>query len=277
MITRFLILGFAFIAFSCSTPSKMDTNANLELQKLEESIQGRIGVYAFNSKKVISNREHERFRMCSTFKLLLCAHVLNRVEAGKLSLDKELSVKKSDLITYSPQTKKYEGKSMSVAKLCEATVQFSDNTAANILLKELGGPTALTRFLRKSGDTKTRLDRYEPEMNKESGEMDTTTPESMAKSIQALNSKQLNTWLLGAKTGKNRLLAGLPQGWGLAHKTGTCRNSPSNDVGIIYPSDRGEPIYIAAYVSATSKSYKDRDEVLAEIARIVSKQFSRSK
>jgi hypothetical protein len=73
---------------------------------------------------------------------------------------------------------------MSVEALCQAIVEVSDNTAAVLLMRSVGGPAGLTQFIRDLGDTVTRSDRYEPESNRYSGVLDTTTPQAITRSAQ---------------------------------------------------------------------------------------------
>ena len=120
--------------------------------------------------------------MCSTFKILVAAAILTRVDAGKERLDRRLSYGTSDLLDYVPVTKAHiaEG-NMTLGALCAAAIEMSDNTAANLLLQIIGGPPGLTAFLRSQGDERTRLDRNEPELNESApnDERDTTTPTTM--------------------------------------------------------------------------------------------------
>src|SRR5260370_24669932 len=71
---------------------------------------------------------------------------------------------------------------MSVADGCEAAVELSDNTCANLLLARVGGPAALTAFWRATGDAVTRLDHNEPQLNRSppGDPNDTTAPAAMA-------------------------------------------------------------------------------------------------
>lgn len=77
---------------------------------------------------------------------------------------------------------------MSIAELCAAALQYSDNTAGNALLREVGGPPELTRYARALGDERFRLDRWETEINTAApgDERDTTTPMAMARTLQKL-------------------------------------------------------------------------------------------
>lgn len=225
--------------------------------------------------------------MCSTFKLPLAAAILQRAGQGKLKLDAVVPYGKDDMVPHAPVTEKNLDKGgMTIGDLAEAAQKTSDNVAANLLLKQIGGPAGFTQFFREIGDEVTRLDRYEPEMN--SGgvvgdERDTTTPAAMAATVAKLftsdvlagDSRALLTqWTIDTKTGLKRLRAGLPAGWNAGDKTGTALDGKLgkyNDVAIAWPKDRGV-IVIAAYLNVpqTSDAIEDQHQaVLADVGRIV--------
>ena len=131
------------------------------LAALERASGGRLGVYALDTGtgRSLGHRADERFLMCSTFKLLLAAAVLARVGAGRERLDRRVPYTASDLLPYAPVSRAHlaDG-SLPIGALCQAAVEVSDNTAANLLLASIGGPTSVTRFARSLGDGVTRLD-----------------------------------------------------------------------------------------------------------------------
>ena len=219
------------------------TSALVELEKREG---GRLGVAVLDTGtgKRLQHRESELFAMCSTFKFLAAAAILQRVDQGRERLDRWVPHGESDLLEYAPVSKEHvkDGR-MTVADVCAAAVQWSDNTAANLMLRIVDGPDGLTRFVRSMGDGVTRLDRIEPELNVVApGDVrDTSSPAAMVKllstvlfgQVLSMTSRgQLQTWMLEAKVGENRLPAGLPVGWRIAHKTGTW-STEANDVGVI--------------------------------------------
>ena len=257
------------------------------LATLEARFGGRIGVAALDTGtgRRLEHRAEERFALCSTFKVILAGAVLARVDARKESLDRRVPFSASDLLDYAPITSKNvkEG-SMTVGAMCAAAVEASDNTAANLLLRELGGPEALTRFVRSLGDAATRLDRNEPSLNSnEPGDpRDTTTPAAMVGTVKRLllgdaltpsSRKQLEAWLVASTTGKARLRAGVPPSWRVGDKTGTGANGATNDVAILRPPGR-PPILVAAYYSESQLSGPEREAVLAEVGLIVATEMS---
>jgi beta-lactamase class A len=173
---------------------------------------------------------------------------------------------------------------MTVGALCEAALDHSDNTAANLLLAAMGGPEAFTRFARSLGDPVTRLDRCEPALNApEPGKtLDSTSPRAMLESLRrellgdglsAPSRARLQGWLLASATGDQRLKAGLPPGWRIGHKTGSGADGAACDIGILYPPGR-PPILVTAYL-ASGAPPAERDPVLAEVGRMVAAEFSR--
>jgi len=249
--------------------------AESSMAEIERRYGGRLGVFAVDtgSGRTLSHRADERFLMCSTFKGILAAQVLARVDAGKEQLGRLVHYTGKDLIFTSPVTKANVGRgAMPVGALCQAIVEESDNTAAILLMRSVGGPAALTQFLRGLGDTVTRSDRYEPESNKYSGLLDTTTPRAIttaARSIllgNVLSSRsraQLENWMIACKPGLNRLRAVLPADWQAADRPGTSVEEETNDYALVRPPGRA-PLLIAAYYDAPGVSMDSREAVLRE-------------
>lgn len=236
------------------------------LAELEQREGGRLGVAALHTGngKRLGHRENELFAMCSTFKYLLVAAVLQRVDQGREQLDRWLPCTERDLraAKYAPVSHEHLKKGgMTVIAACSAAVEWSNSTAASLLLGLLGGPASFTSFIRTMGDPITRLDRIEPELNVVSpgDTRDTTSPAAMVNLLSTVlfgqvlspvSRTRLRTWMLEAKVGAHRLPAGLPPGWRIAHKTGTW-DSETNDVGVIWPVNRA-PIVVAAFYDLRS-------------------------
>jgi beta-lactamase class A len=220
--------------------------------------------------------------MCSTFKWMLAAAVLARVDAGGERLDRVIRYGPKDLLGNAPVARANLARGgLPVGELAAAAVEVSDNTAANLLLASVGGPQGLTRWLRSIGDGVTRLDRYEPELNSAiAGDpRDTATPEQEVATLRKIllgqvlaeaSRERLLGWMRAVKTGGTRLRAGLPAGWTVADKTGTSATDRgvANDVAVVWPPGRA-PILIAAFLVAPSAAPDARDATLAEAARTV--------
>lgn len=267
---------------------KTAASAGARLSAIEARLGGRIGVAALDTHtgKHVAHRGAERFPMCSTFKFLLVAAILSRVDSNHERLDRFVRYTKADLLNYAPVTKAHlnEG-GMTLSTLCAAAIEYSDNTAANLLLAALGGPAYVTRYARSLGDPVTRLDRNEPALNTAipGDSRDTTTPSAMLRDMQTLlleektlssdSRKQLEAWMLANTTGANSLRAGLPSAWRIADKTGSGGNGATNDIAICRPPNRA-PILITAYFVGSRASSSDRYAALAEVGRIVAASFA---
>ena len=253
------------------------------IRDIEQRSGGRLGIAVVDGrgKLVSADRGNERFAMCSTFKLLLAGQVLERAAKG-VSLRTPRSFTRGDLVSYSPGTEKLIGPDgMGEQRLGLAArdaVVLSDNTAANLILKQIGGPAAFTAALRRSGDAVTRLDRIEPGLNENApgDERDTTSPIAMATSAATYvfgnrlspdHRKQLRGWMIESATGLKRIRAGLPQGWIAGDKTGTC-GTAYNDVAFV-ETPGGRKYVIAIYLDRPAVEGDAASAVIAEATRIV--------
>ncbi len=262
-------------------------DAAARLQALEVG-PARLGVCFLDTAtgEVSGNRLDEHFAMCSTFKLALVAAFLREADRGQMDLDENLSYTEADLLPWAPVTRKNLARGgMRIAELAQAAQELSDGVAANLLVKRLGGPAALTAKFREMGDTVTRLDRYEPDLGLvlSADLRDTTSPVAMAQLVRRITTgdllqrdsrERLLRWMENTKTGPLRLRAGLPAEWRIGNKTGTGRTEGTtnkcNDIAITFPPRRN-PIVIAAFFDSgeyTEQTEARHQAVLAEVGRI---------
>lgn len=258
--------------------------AESELEALERRVKGRLGVCVLDAAgaRLLAHNADRRFRQCSTFKASLAAAVLARVDRGEERLDRVLPVTREDMRPHAPVTEAALKKGgLTVARLCAAAVEVSDNPAANILLRTLGGPAGLTAFWRGIGDDVSRLDRWETELNSgaASDPRDTTTPAAMAATLSELllgdvlsaeSRARLTGWMAGSTSGARRLRRDLPPRWRAADKTGT--GEATNDIAVFWRPD-GSPLVVAAYLADTQAPLEAREAVLAEVGALVVKTF----
>jgi beta-lactamase class A len=261
--------------------------AETRLADIEAREGGRLGVFVRDAGTgaTIEHRSDERFPMCSTFKLLTAAAALKRVDEGAERLDRKIAYGPSDLLEYAPIAKAHVAEGgMTVADLCAAAIDWSDNTAGNLVLQSIGGPAGFTQFARSLGDEVTRLDRNEPTLNESlpGDERDTTSPRSMAGTMQKVlvgdalsdaSRSQLQMWLIGDKVGDKRLRAGLPRSWRIGDKTGTGDRGSTNAVAIIWPPGRA-PLIATVYYTGSSASVDARNAVHKEIGALIAETFS---
>ena len=264
-----------------AAPSIAAFAAATDFAALEKACSGRLGVTLLDtgSGRRLGHRQDERFPLCSTFKSVLAATVLKQAERDPALLDQRLPVRAQDILEHAPVTRRHVGKDLTVRDLCRATLITSDNTAANLLFAAIGGPPAVTAFLRASGDTITRSDRLEPELNSFAIDdpRDTTTPAAIAATLQRLvlgdalkpaSRQQLADWLIDNETGDACLRAGLGKRWRVGDKTGSNGEDARNDIAVLWPVQGGSPWILTAYLQAGAISFEQRAAVLAQVGRI---------
>jgi beta-lactamase class A len=289
---QFIVSSLAALAWPAAVGARstagLGRHARWQLPGVERRVDGRLGVVALDvaTGRRLAHRPDERFPMCSTFKWLLAAHVLSRVDRGAEQLDRLIPYGPSDLLEYAPVAREHvaEG-ALSVSALCAAAIQYSDNTAANLLLGIVGGPRGLTAYVRSIGDPVTRLDRIEPELNSAipGDPRDTTTPSAMAANLRRVllgrdlskaSRDQLLDWLVGNTTGAAKLRAGFPRGWRIGDKTGMGSNGATNDVAIVWPAPKA-PLLIAAYLTESTAPVDERNGALAEVGKLATAWVAR--
>jgi beta-lactamase class A len=253
-----LLGGLALGALvACGRPPPAPSDPAEPLPPLEDRIgalesrnNADIGLYAVDlaSGRTVAHRDSDRFAVCSTFKVYAAARVLQRAERGELGLDDPVFIDPTAIVSHSPTTGPHAGSTLTMAQLCQAALQLSDNTAANLLLKAIGGPQAVTAFARSIGDDTTRLDRWETELNSAipGDPRDTSTPRALGDGFRTLltgtalgdvQRNRLEVWMRGNTTSGTSMRAGLPRDWTTADKTGAGDYGSTNDIGIAFAPD----------------------------------------
>ncbi len=247
---------------------------------------GRLGVAVLDTEtgKRFAWRGEERFPLASTFKFVLAGAVLAQVDRGLERLDRRIPISASDLVEHAPVTGKHlETEGLTVSELCEATMVWSDNPAANLLLPLVGGPAGLTGFARGLGDDRFRLDRAETALNEATpgDPRDTTAPVAMLGDLDRLllgtalspaSRARLAGWLVGCRTGDRKIRAGLPAGWRCGDKTGGGHGT-NNDIAIIWPPGR-RPVLVAGYLTETTAPLDARNDAFAAMGRAVAEALA---
>lgn len=282
-----IILSVNFLILPIANAESSEQTINQKLMALEISTHGRLGISATDTTTGMKIQHHaqERFPMCSTVKLMVAAAILKQSMTNHDLLQKKIYYKKTDISAYSPITKNHIYDGMTVAELCAAAIQYSDNTAFKLLVKLLGGVNVVNDFAKYIGDKSFRLDRGEPELNTAlpNDPRDTTTPESMEITLQKLvlgnalglpQQAQLQTWLLGNTTGNYRMRAALPKDWIVGDKTGTGDYGVTNDIGVIWPKSC-EPVTATVYFRENQQKAKKRDDVIAEATKLLMAEFAK--
>ncbi|MDR3083023.1 MAG: class A beta-lactamase [Streptomyces sp.] len=270
-------------ARSTPTPARRPSTSadDAHFAALERKHGARLGVYALatGSGATVAYRADERFAFCSTFKALAAAAVLHRYPLSHLG--KHVTYTKADVNSISPITKDHIATGMTIGQLCDAAVRYSDGTAGNLLMRDIGGPARLTAFLRGLDDTHSRMDDYEPELNRRGPRdpRDTTTPRAIAAdyhklvlgdALSADRRALLKDWLERNTTGARRIRSGLPQGWTVADKTGTGDYGRANDIAVVWPPGSA-PLVVAIMSDRSGYKTPPKESLIAEATtRIVS-------
>ncbi|WP_373284373.1 class A beta-lactamase [Virgibacillus oceani] len=256
-----------------------EPSTDKDFAKLESKFDARLGVYAIDTgtNQTVAYRSDERFAYASTFKALAAGVLLQQKSIDELG--KLITFTEDDLVTYSPITEKHVDTGMTLREILEAAIQYSDNTAANLLFEELGGPKKFEKAMRQIGDNVINADRIEPDLNEAvpGDSRDTSTPKAMATSLKnfavsdllAADKRKILTELLrGNTTGDKLIRAGVPEDWEVGDKTGSAEYGTRNDIAVIWPPDR-EPIVIVILSSRDTEDATYNDELIAQAAKAV--------
>jgi beta-lactamase class A len=288
--TLFFFTGICKL--SSATPQQItSTSVQQQLATLEASANGRLGVCAVDTSdnKSLCYRANERFPLCSTFKVMDVAAILKKSMTDPGLLKKRIIYTTSDLVTtWNPITEQHVADGMTINELCAAAMSYSDNSAANFLANQLGGPSAVTAFARSIGDDSFRLDHLEGDGLGSAipgDSQDTTTPEAMTKSLRKIMlggilspnlCDQLQMWFKANTTGNNCIRAGVPIEWTVGDKTGSGDYGTRNDVAVLWPI-KSSPIVLSIYFTQFEKEAPKRDDIIASATRILVDGFSKKR
>ncbi len=280
ILTSTLLLCFSQLA------SAQISQIEPELTNIEQQLGGTIAVavYNANTNKSWSYNGEQRVPMMSTFKTLACADLLHQADTKRVDLNQPIEIKKSDILSYAPVTTDRVGTSMTLAQLCDATMLTSDNTAANLVLNNIGGPKSVTQFIRTLDDDTTRLDRIEPNVNNVSAAelRDTTTPIAMNSTLYSLlyghalsetARTQLKQWMMDNKVSDPLLRAALPAGWHIADRSGYDSTYGSRGITAAVWQQGKQPIMISIYLAQTGKPMTELNTTIAKIGQLIFKNL----
>ncbi|MEW1830305.1 class A beta-lactamase [Streptomyces sp. NPDC088196] len=287
MLTAGAVTATALLVGASSAQASDSTDTTAQLRALEDQHSARVGVFAHHlgTRKTLVHRADELFPMCSVFKTLAAAAVLRDLDRHGEVLYKVVHYTEADLVDGSDQTRAHLADGMTVEQLADVAIRYSDNGAGNLILRELGGPTAVTRFARSLGDRVTRLDRWETELNSAEPDRitDTTSPRAIAglygrlvlgDALRRPDRDRLTAWLLNNTTSAARFRTGLPATWTIADKTGSGDYGTANDVGIAW-TESGDPVVLA--VLTTKPTLPDApydNQLVADTAKLVAQAIS---
>jgi beta-lactamase class A len=289
---RLLLGGAAMVALAAcgsrpvqptlSDPAEPVPPVYDRLDMLQRRYSATIGLYATDDRtgRTLAYRDGEMLAMCSTFKVYAASRVLQMSAQGVLHLTDPVYIDPAAVKPNSPISGPHAGGTLPLAQLCEAALQRSDNTAANLLLKAIGGPGAVTEFARSIGDDTTRLDRWETELNSAipGDPRDTSTPRALGGGYWKLltgdalgepQRKQLEDWMRGSVTSARAIRAALPAGWTAADKTGSGDYGSTNDIGIAYGPD-GRKVLLAIMTRSATDDPKaqNQQQLIADVTTL---------
>ena len=278
---RYTSAALVLLSVFFSTSSLSHSLEPQSIEQIESRVSARIGIAVYDSatKQTWSYKGDERFPMMSTFKTLACANLLYDFENEGLDLGLKVDIESDDLIVWSPVTKHLVGKELSLENACTATMTMSDNTAANVVLTGVGGPNGLTEFLRLAGDSNTRLDHMEPELNhaRPGDVRDTTTPNSMVVTLNELvygntlsqeSKLKLKNWMMGNKVSDGMLRSILPNDWSIADRSGAGAYGSRAITAMVWSENRA-PLIISISLTETEFTIQERDKVINEIGQLI--------
>ena len=259
-----------------------------KISALETSTGGQIGIYAhnLNNDKIIAHRANERFPMGCTSKVMGVAAILKQSMVDPDLLDKKVTYSEDDLVMWSPVTKNQLSSGMTIRELCDASIRYSDNTAMNLLVNQLGGLGKINEFARSINNLSFRQDHDWPKEAYSGGVnnlKDSATPQDMADSLHQLAFTQildkpqresLVTWLKENTTGAKRIRKGIPSHWIVGDKTGTGgAYGTTNDIAIVWPSSC-KPFILAIYYTSQDQQAQTRNDVVADVTKLVVQEMS---
>jgi beta-lactamase class A len=265
------------------------TDLSKQINEIARSSQGRVGaaVLLLESDKFVEFNGNERFPMQSVYKLPIAMAVLDRVDSGSLNLEQKVKVEKSELVPAklrSPLRDKYPhgDVELSLRELLHYNVSESDGTACDVLLRIIGGPKEVSKYLRGIGINEIVVADTEMEMSKSDTVQyrNWATPKGAiallkllheGKVLSAQSRELLRKSMIDTPTGPKRIKGLLPKGTIVAHKPGTSNTvngvaAATNDIGIITLLN-GKHLAVAVFVSDAKASLETREGVIARIAK----------
>lgn len=269
-------------------------------KEINQIIKGKnatvgVSVLDFESNKSISINGNKKLPMLSVFKFHIALTVLDQVDQGKLSLDQNIFIKKEELLenTWSPIRQNYpEGNfEMTLGELIKYTVAQSDNNGCDILLRLIGGTETVQKFINSKGVKNFQIKADEEKMHQgyEFMYWNWTTTNAAnnllkkfydGKIVSKSSTDFLMKTMLETNTGANKIVAQLPKGTWVAHKTGSSGKDEmgltiaENDIGIITLLN-GKQYAISVFVSDSMESEKTNTKMVADISKLVFDYFSK--
>lgn len=298
---RTSLILFALLMLIGAVQSFAQSKADLkrQIEQILSSKKATVGVAiggGDGKDEVVVNGER-RYPMQSVFKFHIGLAMMTEIDTGKFSLDQRIEIKKSELLPglWSPIREAFpEGTTMSIADILKYTVSQSDNVGCDVLLRLLGGPEAVEKFVKRNGvkNISIKINEEQMQSNWDLMFQNWTTPKAaneLLKKFYENKRKQLSQqshdfiWKImrETSTGPERLKGQLPEGTVVAHKTGysgahktTGVYAAVNDIGIV-SLPNGKYFYISVFVTDSKEDFDTNEKIIADIARAAWDHFSR--
>lgn len=251
---------------------------------IEAELGARVGFYLedLETRATLAHRADDRFPLNSTFKLFACGALLSQVDRGRSRLTDAVDLRGVEVVAYSPAIEaslRDARFTVTLHEACGMMLSVSDNTAANIVLAEIGGPEGFTAFMRSIGDAVTRLDRWETALNeaRPGDARDTTTPRVIVASLETLllgdvlspsSRETLRQWLAHHSVADDLFRAALPPSWSIEDRTGAGGYGSRGIVAVFYPPGRA-PIVAALFMRDTDADFDRRNAAVARVGRAI--------
>lgn len=278
-----LVISAILVLSLCQVYAKADPVLDA-IRSIERELDARVGFYKhdLHTREAMAYQADYRFALSSTFKLFACGALLMQVDKGESSLVDSVDIRDFEIVPYSPAINEYVSTKrfqVTLGAACGMMLSVSDNTAANIVLAEIGGPKGFTAFMRSIGDRVTRLDRWETELNEAlpGDPRDTTTPRAIGESLESLilgdvlsesSRADLRLWLSRHRVADDLFRAALPSSWSIEDRTGAGGHGSRAIVAIVYPPQR-KPIVAALFIRGTTADLTRRDEAIARVGKAI--------
>lgn len=269
---------------------KQNPDVELERQfaEIAKEARGKVGISArvLETGETASLNGGEKFSMQSVYKLPIAMTALQHADSGKISMEQKVDITKADFVAKGQRSpirdENPQGTSLRVVDLMEKAVSESDGTASDVLLRLVGGPSEVQRYLDSSKLPSIVVKNSEKEIAKswQTQYENSATPDAIVdllielrdgKSVPAIKMNLIRDFMNESQTGPNRLRGLLPENTYVAHKTGTSgsRNgttAATNDVGLIVLPN-GKYLAIAVFVGDSTADEKTRESVIAKAAK----------
>lgn len=271
-----------------------------QLDEIARTAPGRLGVAVVDlaTDDRFAIRGDEAFGLASVAKLPIAIAAYRLADQKKLALDDRVVVTRGDLRRGASEIAREHpagGASLPYWQLIRGMLVTSDNTASDVVLRAIGGPSVVQRTLERLHVRGLTIRKSEAELAADAragltaarGGDNLGTPNAIADLLVGLATQrytlldstyELLSALESVSTGAARLHASVVSPLRLAHKTGTSdtisrTTDATNDAGLITLPD-GRRIAVVAFLAGSDADDATRDATLARVAQAVVQAYA---